>query len=233
MRDFFHAYNCQNIIKEKTCFKNPHGPSCIDLIVINRPKSFQNSTVIETCLSDFHNMSLTVLKIFYEKQRPNIVKYRNYCNFDNDLFMDNVEKSMSQEYCENQSLEFEIFRMKVDCILEKHACLLKKSYLRTNQAPFIGKYNDKQIMKRSCIRTPCFSIAKSIHIEKLIMEWNLCVNLIREAKKQFFSNLNTHDVTDNKTFWKTVKPLLAEKVKTKSKITLIEKKNTKIAQIQR
>ena len=23
IRDFFHVYNCQNIIKEKTCFKNP------------------------------------------------------------------------------------------------------------------------------------------------------------------------------------------------------------------
>ena len=119
-----------------------------------------------------------VLKIFYKKQRPNIVRYQNYCNFDNDLFMNDVEKSMSQEYCENQSLEFEAFRMKVDCILEKHASL-KKSYLRTNQAPVIDKYNDKQIMKRSCIRTPIFSIAKAIHIEKLIMEWNLCVSLIR------------------------------------------------------
>ena len=28
-------------------------------------------------LSDFHKMSLTVLKIFYKKQRPNVVRYRN------------------------------------------------------------------------------------------------------------------------------------------------------------
>ena len=53
---------------------------------------------------------------------------------------------------------------------------------------------------------------------------SLCVSLIRQAKKQFFSNLNTHDVTNNKTFWKTVKPLLTGKVKTKSKITLTDKK---------
>ena len=33
-----------------------------------------------------------------------------------------------------------------------------------------------------------------------------------------------HDVTGNKTFWKTVKPLLTDKVKTKSRMTLIEKK---------
>ena len=45
-----------------------------------------------------------------------------------------------------------------------------------------------------------------------------------QAKKQFFSNLNTNVVTENKTFWKTLKPFLTDKVKTKSKITLIEKK---------
>ena len=54
--------------------------------------------------------------------------------------------------------------------------------------------------------------------------WKLCVSLIRQAKKQFFSNLNTNVVTENKTFWKTLKPFLTEKVKTKSKISLIEKK---------
>ena len=62
MRDFCHIYNCQKIIKGKTCFKNPHNPSCVDLFLTNRPESFQNSTVIETGLSDFHKMSLTVMK---------------------------------------------------------------------------------------------------------------------------------------------------------------------------
>ena len=41
MRDFFHVFNCQNIIK------NPHNSSCIDLVVTNRPKE----TLIETGLS--------------------------------------------------------------------------------------------------------------------------------------------------------------------------------------
>ena len=50
------------------------------------------------------------------------------------------------------------------------------------------------------------------------------MSLIRQAKKQFCSNLNTNVVTENKTFWKTLKPFLTDKVKTKSKITLIKKK---------
>ena len=48
--------------------------------------------------------------------------------------------------------------------------------------------------------------------------------MIRQAKKRFFSNLDTCDITDNKTFWKTVKPFLTDKVKIKSKRTLIERK---------
>ena len=68
LKDFCHAYNCQNMIKDKTCFKNPHNSSCIDLIITNRHKNFQNSVVIETGFSDFRKLSLTVMKVFYKKQ---------------------------------------------------------------------------------------------------------------------------------------------------------------------
>ena len=118
MKDFFYVYNCQNIIKEKTCFKNPHSPSCIDLIITNRPKNFQNSTVIKTCLSDFHKIPSTVLRIFCKTQRPNTVRYRNYHNFVNEFFMNDVKKSISPEYCQNQFLHFETFKRKVNSILE-------------------------------------------------------------------------------------------------------------------
>ena len=53
---------------------------------------------------------------------------------------------------------------------------------------------------------------------------NLCVSLIRREKKNFFNDISTRDLRDNKTFWQTVKPLFTDKVQTKSKITVIEKK---------
>ena len=53
---------------------------------------------------------------------------------------------------------------------------------------------------------------------------NLCVSLIRWEKKYFFNNISTRDTTENKVFWKTVKPLFTYKIQTKSKITLFEKK---------
>ena len=46
------------------------------------------------------------------------------------------------------------------------------------------------------------------------------MNLFRWEKKNFFNNIRTRDIADNKTFWKTVKPLFTDKAQTKSKITL-------------
>ena len=38
--DFCETFNLKHLIKDKTCFKNPPKPTCIDLIVTNRPKCF-------------------------------------------------------------------------------------------------------------------------------------------------------------------------------------------------
>ena len=90
VRDFSEIYSCKNLIKNNTCFKNPLKPSCTDLIITNRPKSFQNSVTVETDLSDFHKMTLTVMKVFYKKQKTNTVTYRNYKNVSNEAFMFDV-----------------------------------------------------------------------------------------------------------------------------------------------
>ena len=94
MKVFCDSYEFKNLIKDATCYKNPENPSCIDLILTNNPNSFQNSGVIETGLSDFHKMMVTVMKTtyIYIKKLRNIYlknlshnnkresnKQRNYC----------------------------------------------------------------------------------------------------------------------------------------------------------
>ena len=46
--------------------------------------------------------------------------------------------------------------------------------------------------------------------------------LLRKSKKQYLSNLNVNDVTDNKTFWKYVKPNFNDKGSNYNKNTLVE-----------
>ena len=49
-----------------------------------------------------------------------------------------------------------------------------------------------------------------------------CVKLSRKVKRDFYNQLDISEVTDNKKFWKTVKPFISDKSSSKSRITLIE-----------
>ena len=51
-------------VKEPNCFKNPDNPSCIDLFLANCPRCFQNAVAVETGISNFLKMVVTVLKVF-------------------------------------------------------------------------------------------------------------------------------------------------------------------------
>ena len=55
-------------------FQKPRKPSCIDLILTNNPLSFQSFGVIETGLSDFHKMIVTVMKTTNQKLDPKITE---------------------------------------------------------------------------------------------------------------------------------------------------------------
>ena len=48
MRNLCNSYNLNSLIIQPTCFKSPENPSCIGLILINKPRSFQSTCVIET-----------------------------------------------------------------------------------------------------------------------------------------------------------------------------------------
>ena len=51
---------------------------------------------------------------------------------------------------------------------------------------------------------------------------NLCVSLVRKAKKEYFDNLDLRNLTDNKKFWRTVKPLFTDKGMNHDKTILVE-----------
>ena len=89
------SYEFKNLIKDITCYKNLENPSRIDLILTNNPNSFQNSGVIETGLSDFQKMTVTVMKTTFEKLKPNIMHYRDYRKFSNDKFWENLMSRLS------------------------------------------------------------------------------------------------------------------------------------------
>ena len=83
---FSDTYDLKSPIEQPTCYKNPNKTSCIDLILTNKPRSFQHSCVIETGLSDVHKMTVIVMKTFFEKLQPKVVNCGDYKYFENDRY---------------------------------------------------------------------------------------------------------------------------------------------------
>ena len=47
---------------QPTCYKNPDNPTCTDLLLNNVSRSFQSTFILKTEPSNFHLMTLTVMR---------------------------------------------------------------------------------------------------------------------------------------------------------------------------
>ena len=145
------SYNFKSLIKDPTCFKNPENPSCIDLILTNSPYSFQNSCVIETGLSDFHKMTVSVMKTTFKKLKPKIANYRDYSGFSNDNFGKNLLHNLSLEIINTNSNGLEKFLQICIKTFDKMAPI-KKKYVRGNNMPFFNKELSGAHQKKNTIK---------------------------------------------------------------------------------
>ena len=61
MSEFLIRYSLKGLFSQNTCFKNPKNSSCIDLILTDCSRSFQNIGVFETGLSTYIHNPETIL----------------------------------------------------------------------------------------------------------------------------------------------------------------------------
>ena len=95
-------------------------------------------------------------------------------------------------------------------VLNKHAPI-KKKYIRANHAKFVTKSLRKTTMLRSRLRN-IFLKDKSLEPKKAYnKQRNICVSMVKKAKKEHFQNINLSEITGNKKFWKTISPFFGTK----------------------
>ena len=95
---FCKSYSFNSLIKQPTRFKNLNNSSCIDIILRNKRLLFQSKCVIETGLSDFHRMTISVLKMHFRKFPPKIINYKDFKKFDNERFINSSQYTLSEEH---------------------------------------------------------------------------------------------------------------------------------------
>ena len=103
MQSFLELYGHTVLISEPPCYKYPERFSSIDLILTNSSSSFKNSFAIETCLSDFHEVTITVMKTTFKKLKPKLIYYQDYSMFSNDKFGEESSYNLSMENISNKS----------------------------------------------------------------------------------------------------------------------------------
>ena len=96
-------------------------------------------------------------------------------------------------------------------VLDKHGPQ-RKRYLRLNHKPFMNNEISKAIMTRTRLRNRFLKNRSNRNRDLFRQQRNSCLSLLRKSKKDYFSNLNEKQITDNKRFWKIVKPFLSNKV---------------------
>ena len=218
LEDFLFEQTLKNLVKEPTCFKSVENPSCIDLFLTNSALSFQNTTTVETGLSDFHKMIITVMKTTFPRTEPKTVYYRDYKNFDLSTFRTELRKELRDSEGKDY-LHFEVTFLK---ILEKHAPM-KQKVLRANNKPFMTKVLRKAIMRRSTLKNKYLKEKSEESLKSFKKQKNFTNRLAKRERTKYFAGLDLNNYTDNKKFWRTVKPMFSSSSKGNSKITLVEK----------
>ena len=145
MKIFGNIYKLQNLIQEPTCFENPENPTCIDLILTNKPLSFKNTYGIETGLSDFHKM------VHFPKIKQQVISYRKYKDFHNKTFLDSLKRELNVQGQFLNEKGLDAFSPICTEIFDKHASK-KRRYIRSNHKTFINNEISKATMTRSRLR---------------------------------------------------------------------------------
>ena len=102
-------YGMKCLIRIPTCYKPPTNRTCIDLMLTNSDRSFQNSCTFETGLSDFHKMIVTVLKSYFRKREAKVINYRDYRNFSNEEFRQQVLRDILKNTQNDNMVSYESF----------------------------------------------------------------------------------------------------------------------------
>ena len=215
LNEFCQTYNLESIVNKPTCFKNPKNPSCIDLMLTNKQERFLKAKTVETGLSDFHKMVVSVFKTSFKKQKPKIVTYRDYKYFDNEKFRESLITCFST----GKNISYDTFENLVLQTLGKMAPI-KQKHIRGNQSPFMNKDIHKAIMTRTRLRNRFLKEPTQMNRLAYKKQRNYCVSLMRENKKQHYDSFNVNHITDNKNFWRVVKPNFLNKVLRANRVIL-------------
>ena len=211
------TFDLESLIKIPTCYKSLSSPTSIDLILTNKKNFFMKSTTFETGMSDFHKLTATILRKTISKGNAKKIFYRDYKAFNHNTFETRLQSKLKSETIIDYSQFHSIFIETLDNIAP-----VKTKIPRYNNNPFMNKALRKAIMTRSRLKNKFNKNSSAKNWNSYKKQRSFCLKLLRQTKEKYFNNKNVNKVSDNKTFWKSVKPFFSNKGLNSNNILLVE-----------
>ena len=209
LNSFIDVFGLSNLVKDKTCFTKGHSSS-IDVLLTNKPRCFQNTTVFETGLSDFHGLVSTLMRTHIPRLKPKVIKYRSYKKFDPVRFLQDVKNTDFKVDPNDADLTYRNLSSNFRKLVDKHAPL-KTKVQRGNTAPFMNQQLQKAIYTRSRLKKRLNKNPTAENRSNFKKQRNKCVSIRRKAMKNHFKKATKNGTMSNKEFWDLVKPFLSNK----------------------
>ena len=220
LSDICDTFDLTNLIKGKTCTQSEQGSS-LDVILTNRPRSFQKSCLIETGISDHHKLVMTFLRCHFQKLPAKHILYRSYKHFNEESFLNDLRSLQFNDLKQNPTEAYDLLTKTFSRLVEKHAPLKSKK-IRGNQAPFMTKEYSKAIMNKSKMRNKYNKWKSRENYLNYQKSKSHCKKTGYSVKRKHFQKVTENGIMTSKKFWDTVKPILTNKGGTNGNVIILE-----------
>ena len=150
-------------------------------------------------MSDYHKLISTFLKSHFARLRPKVINYRNYKKFDENIFLNNLQKLGIKLDEENSESSYSLISNKFLEVVNKHASLMEK-VLRVNHSSFVTKEFQNAIYVRSKLKNKMNENPSRENVLAYKKQRNICLSLRRKPLKKHLKSIMEKRINNNISF---------------------------------
>ena len=210
-------YNLHQLVTSPTRV-TPTSSTTLDLILTSIPDDHVSTSVLKIALSD-HYLVYSEMKFRKPDQKHKSIRFRNYKQFSPELFLNDLDLELKQNFSINDNLEitWDSFKNSFLKISNRHAPInIRRLKNRCN--PWITKDIVSLMYTRDHYH-------KKANHDKSSAEWteykkyrNKVTKEIRKSKFKYFDDICDQFRHDGKKLWKNIRLVFPSKIKSASEL---------------
>ena len=150
-----------------------------------------------TCIQNHSMQSATFATGLSYHHKPTTITFRKTISKVNSKKNTKITRCTNLNYSTFQAVLLEISNL---------ITTVKVKVIGFNNSAYMTKSLRKAIMLRSSLKNNFNKKRCDKNWNNYKTQRNFCVKLVHQTKEKYFNNVNVKSVSDNKKFWKTIKP---------------------------